>query len=248
MNPTSVVLIGLISGVAGALLFEALKLAYQRWQVSAARTAVAKSLPLLAGDLPPQPEQPAAPELRGALETSDSDPSPITRQPSAVTTPQGEETTKVAPPARPSITAPVNPAIGDGDLKPGTPDRRGAGKSAHGADGNARPRSPIMVYSQENSILTTLENSDEVEAVLQASRGRGSSPRKPHKPGGPSEPEQPAPESPAVPLPEVHMTLEEEAAAAPASMRLWAVYIALGVSIVLAIVFLFLALQPLLGL
>lgn len=247
MTPTSVVLIGLLSGMAGALLFEALKLAYQHWQARSAGTAVAKSLPLVAGELPSQPEQSAARDLPAPSQIPDSDPSPVTRHPSPVTSHQAEETTKVGPPPRPSIATPVNPAIGNGGLKPQNSVRPGVGKSARSKDDNARARSPIMVYSQENSILSTLENSDEVEAVLQASRGRGSNPRRPVKPGGPVEPEPAAPEHPVVPLPEVHMTLEEEAAAAPAAMRLWAVYIALGISIVLAIVFLFLALQPLLG-
>ena len=102
-----------------------------------------------------------------------------------------------------------------------------------------------MIYSQDSSILTAVENSDEVEAILQASRGKPGAPRKTSKAPSRPEPAQAGPVS--TQLPEVRPTLEEEAAARPAGIPFWLLYVLLGVSILLALVFLFLALQPILG-
>ena len=258
MEPSTVALIGLLSGMAGALLIESLKQAYQRRQAGAqVEEARLESLPESA-------PQAGTVSVRGALDAPASafmpDPPapptpplpPIPPTPAiSVSSESGEsEITRVD--ARASM--PVNPAIGERGMKPipespsppspPAPPRSGSPAGA-GGNGNSRKRTPVMIYSQDSSILTTVENSDEVEAILQASRKKPGAPRKSSKAS--SGPEPVGPEPVPAPLPEVRPTLEEEAAARPAGIPFWLMYVLLGVSILLALAFLFLALQPILG-
>ncbi len=246
MEPTTVALIGLLSGMIGALLIEALKHAYQRRQAGpqeeVARLESLRGSASQAGTLP----------VKGALDAPAGTPDPPA--PPLPATSVGLElgegvVTRVG--ARASM--PVSPAIGERDLNPipesPSPPSPGypLGPAGRGGNGNSQKRTPVMIYSQDSSILTTVENSDEVEAILQASRGKPGAPRKTSKaPPSRLEPVEAGP-APA-PLPEVRPTLEEEAAARPAGIPFWLMYVLLGVSIVLALVFLFLALQPILGL
>ena len=257
MEPTNVALIGLLSGMVGALLVEALKHAYQRRPARPqAEEAKLESLPESApqagakslGD-PRGAPVPAVPPTPPAPPVPPAPPMPPTPATGVSWEPGESEVTRAG--AR--VSLPVNPAIDERDLKPipasptppSLPAPTGSGAPA-GGNGNSRKRTPVMLYLQDSSILATVENSDEVEAILQASRGKPGARRKTPK-APPSRPE-PVEAGPApVPLPEVRPTLEEEAAARPAGIPFWLMCVLLGVSILLALVFLFLALQPILG-
>ncbi|MBI4771976.1 MAG: hypothetical protein HY784_16570 [Chloroflexi bacterium] len=257
MSTTTVALIGLLSGMAGALIVEGLKLAYRRWQEgllpwshsigSASPPAPGSEMadwgPLVDSDrLPARPLAPPS--------TATPAPAPIPAGgpvPARTASPEGQPARTPVPGERP-FPVPVNPAIAESDLRP-------AASPALPAPGEEqRDRTPVMVYSQESSILSALENSAEVEAVLRASRGRpgrdgpnrGAPPPIPRVSTPPAAPAAAA-GTPAVPRPEIRKTLEDEVSDMPGGLPIWAVYLVLGGSIILALVFLFLALQPLLG-
>ena len=225
MNTTTVILLSLFFGIVGALLVEAAKFAWVRAQASR------------------QPPTRVLDSYRAAPAA--------TARPANANGGEIEHTEAVSlgdiagtPIPAPPVFAPVNAAISEASLQ---------------ADSAARQSGPIMIYSQENSVLSTIENSDEVDAVLQSSRGAGwSKPpanRPARKPAAPTPAPSPARSAqPAAarlaspPRPELPRTLEEKTeSSAAGGVPLWAVYAVLGGSILLALIFGFLALQPFLA-